>query len=391
MRVAFLLLAFVALASLVALTSCHLPKEEKLQENKLEKNKLPDSIASVATPRLGENAKTLKLGAMLPLTGERSDLGIKSKRAIELAVEEENSKGGIKGFAVELVLQDDGCSKEWARRAIANLLSSSVFAIVGPLCESALEEVLPIAEEKGVALITPSAKGVSLPLRGVAFRTSNSDAEVGKRIAEFIKNKGIERAAIVYSPTLNEKEIAKAFLERAKQFSELQIIETEIRDENSLHSSLEKLKRERPEAIVLALKREDYPSALRKAFTLKIASMLIAVENALHQSILNTGGAAENLLVFVNDAFIDERFMNSYNSKYFESPGIEGAEAYDATMAALLALRKASSIEEIPEKLREMKFEGASGNIDFDENGEVHKRLAIYRVSKGRFVKQVNP
>jgi ABC-type branched-subunit amino acid transport system substrate-binding protein len=59
---------------------------------------VPSSSAS-ADPTGG----TIRVGLIAPLTGSYSALGNEDKKAVELAVEQTNTKGGLLGHQIELV------------------------------------------------------------------------------------------------------------------------------------------------------------------------------------------------------------------------------------------------------------------------------------------------
>ncbi|HEX2800087.1 MAG TPA: ABC transporter substrate-binding protein, partial [Thermoanaerobaculia bacterium] len=58
-----------------------------------------------ASPLLAQG-KTFKVGVPLPLTGAEAKFGEMEKQAYEMAVEEINAKGGVKGMKLALDIQD---------------------------------------------------------------------------------------------------------------------------------------------------------------------------------------------------------------------------------------------------------------------------------------------
>ncbi|HTU00434.1 MAG TPA: ABC transporter substrate-binding protein, partial [Candidatus Sulfotelmatobacter sp.] len=66
--------------------------------------------------------KPLKLGQTIPITGEAAEAGKYHRQGAELAVEQTNAGGGIKGRKLQLVLEDDQTSNPGAVAALQKLL-----------------------------------------------------------------------------------------------------------------------------------------------------------------------------------------------------------------------------------------------------------------------------
>ncbi|GKT37072.1 Leu/Ile/Val-binding protein like protein, partial [Aduncisulcus paluster] len=79
----------------------------------------------------------IKIGAILPLTGDAAAWGIPPKNAALLAVEQINADGGINGKKLELIVEDGGCDPKMGVSAINKLLSvDKPIAVVGAVCSA---------------------------------------------------------------------------------------------------------------------------------------------------------------------------------------------------------------------------------------------------------------
>jgi len=100
----------------------------------------------------------IKIGAVLPLTGTESSWGADAKEGIELAVEEINSRGGIKNKKIEIIYEDGQCKPEPAVTAAQKLINvDRVSVIIGEICSSATLAIAPITETAKVVLISPGS------------------------------------------------------------------------------------------------------------------------------------------------------------------------------------------------------------------------------------------
>src|SRR5438067_2316580 len=67
---------------------------------------------------------TIRLGAALPLTGKNAAVGAGMRNAMQLAIDQANRRGGIKGRRVELVTVDEGSDDLQKTRAAATQLGA---------------------------------------------------------------------------------------------------------------------------------------------------------------------------------------------------------------------------------------------------------------------------
>jgi len=58
------------------------------------------------------SGETIKIGVPFPITGAASDIGIQMRDGMQLAVDEINSRGGINGRDIELIVVDNETNLE---------------------------------------------------------------------------------------------------------------------------------------------------------------------------------------------------------------------------------------------------------------------------------------
>ncbi len=79
----------------------------------------------------------IKIGVLVPLTGEAASWGQNLLAGAELAQKEINDAGGINGREIKLITEDDQCKAATGVSAINKLISvDKVSVIVGPPCSS---------------------------------------------------------------------------------------------------------------------------------------------------------------------------------------------------------------------------------------------------------------
>ena len=146
-----------------------------------------------------EPGQTIKIGMGAPLTGDNAPFGIDISQGATIAVQD---AGDFEGFSFELVAEDDGGTPEGGA-AVANKLVSdpTVVAIAGHIFSGATDAAIPIYEEAGLPMMSPSATNPPLTQKGssVFNRLVFTDAAQGKFAAEYLYNKlGFKKIAVMH-------------------------------------------------------------------------------------------------------------------------------------------------------------------------------------------------
>jgi branched-chain amino acid transport system substrate-binding protein len=139
----------------------------------------------------GGDVGELKLGVLVPLTGGLADYGGPGAKAADLAAAQLNAAAGDSGFSVTLVTEDTKTDPQASQEAATKVIESDgVSAIAGPW---GTPELIPTVEnvtvDAGIPIMTPSATGpdiTTLDDDGLVFRTPPSDAIQGKVLAQVV-------------------------------------------------------------------------------------------------------------------------------------------------------------------------------------------------------------
>lgn len=146
-----------------------------------------------------EAGQTIKIGMGAPLTGDNAPFGIDISQGATIAVQD---AGEFEGFSFELVAEDDGGTPEGGA-AVANKLVSdpTVVAIAGHIFSGATLAAIPIYDQAGLPMMSPSATNPDLTKAGSAVfnRLVFTDAAQGKFAAEYLFNKlGVTKLAVMH-------------------------------------------------------------------------------------------------------------------------------------------------------------------------------------------------
>ena len=82
------------------------------------------SVAFIGCGAEKKEAKTIKVGVILPLTGKLAKFGEIENKSFLMAAEEINAAGGVNGKKIELIIEDTTGKPDVGRSAIEKLISA---------------------------------------------------------------------------------------------------------------------------------------------------------------------------------------------------------------------------------------------------------------------------
>src|SRR5438094_2677598 len=109
------------------------------------------------------SGKTIKLGAVLSITGAGGVYGPQSRDGAMLAVKQINASGGVNGAKIELTVEDDASDKaQSAQKAQTLIQSNQVMAVLGPTLSNSAVGVHPLAESLKTPILAVSTTGIHI-------------------------------------------------------------------------------------------------------------------------------------------------------------------------------------------------------------------------------------
>jgi len=351
----------------------------------------------------------IKIGFMGPLSGDAVSYGENIKRGFDLALKnsglstsldvalDKSLKTSLSNISV--IYEDSKCDAKESLKSVEKLINTDkVVAIVGEVCSGATLSAAPIAESNKVVMISSSSTSPSITEAGnFIFRTIPSDALQGDFGAKIVYNKGYKKLAILYSSEQYGVDFNKILSDSfTKLGGKIVIAESFKKNPTDLKSQFKKIISKKPDALfIVSNSSADAVLALKQVKTSKLKAALFGSEALKSDDILtfvkDTAGSSkipsvvEGLRV-LSIASGTEDFIANYNEEYKLSPGPFAAQAYDAFWSIAQAIGAgAKTGEEIRASLVDIEFNGASGHIKFDKNGDVSENYEVYVVKDGKF------
>lgn len=341
-----------------------------------------------------ETKEPIKIGAILPLTGDAAQWGLAPLRGAELAVQEINQNNFL-DTNFNLITEDTKCDPKEGVSGFTKLVSiDKVNLVMGEVCSGVTLAVAPLAESNKILLISPASTNPGISGAGdYIFRVIPSDALRGKIFAEYVFQKGYRRVGIIYINNEGGKGNRDSFKNRFKELGgQIAIEETYEQGVTDLRTQLIKIKKASPEIIVIVSYPTDTYVLIKQAKELKINIPLYFQTEAVEDpNVLREAGDAADGVIYILPAPAEGKKPNEFIQKYEKVYGIKpelfAAEAYDIIWLIAQAIKETGKSD--PTTIKNYlytveNYQGASGVITFDQNGDVLKPMAIKTIKNGK-------
>ncbi len=338
------------------------------------------SVFAFMLPTQASAADTIKVGIVLPLTGAQAKFGEIEKQSFDMALEEINGGGGIKGKKLEFIMEDDTGRPEVGRSVVEKLITKDkVVMLGGGYSSSVTFGVAGVAQQNRVPFLVNTGSADKITEQGwdYIFRLNPPVSEYASGVetflAEVVKPKD---AVILHENSLFGTKGAKAFQKSCEKLG-IKVLMTEGYEHGGIDFKpvLVKVKQLNPDLVYMISYIMDASLLMRQARELKLTPKLFvggAAGFTLPEFDQNAGKAAN----FVVSATLWHQvlplpgamdYFNRFKAKYNKDTEYHGAEAYAAAYVIRDVLQRAKSFspEDIKQALSETKLMTVFGPVKF--------------------------
>jgi branched-chain amino acid transport system substrate-binding protein len=321
------------------------------------------------------------------VAGSFSDpIGLPMRQAAELAAEEINAQGGINGKRLELVIRDDYSDPDSAVFVAGDLYHSKVSAVVGHLFSGMTLAAAPVYNggDDPVVAVSPSSSSPEVTGAGdYTFRICPSDLAHGTELAHWVRDRlHFSRGAVLYLNDEYGRGIRQTFVtEFTRLGGELESVDPYLGEQPEVGPYLDRLAHGRaPEFLLVAGNRSEGEEILRQAHKRKLMMPMLGGDGL--EGIQDAGALAEG--VYLSSPYFpsipsaaNRRFVEAFRRKYKAMPNQPAAGTYDALYLLKDVIARAGTARaDVRRALAGVgsvtpPFEGVTGTVAFDANGDV--------------------
>lgn len=395
-------------------------------QNNTSNNEGANSASPASSNAPAPSTKGLKIGSLLPSTGDLAAIGQQMVGAVPTLVETVNACNGVNGEPVTLIAQDDQTDPRAGAAAMTKLAEvDGVAGVVGSFASSVSSAAVPIAVRNKVMLISPGSTSPTFTERakkgdfnGYWARTAPPDTYQAQALAKLASDKGFKRVSTVVINNDYGVGFEKAFVQAFKKLGGTVVNEASPTRYDPKATTFETESAAafggKPDAVVAVLYEETGSLLLKSAYQQGVSQ---GVQVMLTDGVKSAGfptkvGKTSDGKFIVTGALgtvpgADGKALEALNqlwqSKKNQAPGEYVPQSWDASALLVLAAQaaKANTGVGIQSKIREVanapgtevadvceglkllregkdiNYQGASGNVDIDPNGDV---VGVYDV-----------
>jgi neutral amino acid transport system substrate-binding protein len=381
----------------------------------------------------------LKLGTLLPNTGDLSSIGQNLPKAAQLAVDTINACGGVNGKPVTLINEDDKTDPNAGSDAMTKLTEvDKVAGVVGSFASGVSTAALAIAVRNHVMLISPGSTSPVFTERakkgefnGFWARTAPPDTYQAAALANLAYKKGFRKVATVVINNDYGVGFEKAFVAAFKKLGGTIVNESNpIRYDpkaTTLDSEAAAAFGSKPDAVAAVLYAETGELLMKSAFeqgNLKGVTPLFTDGVHSVDFVKGVGKTSDGKSIISGSLGTvpgaDGKALAKFTALWKEKTGKEITpyipHTWDATILLMLAAEasKTNTGEGIKTKIREVaggegqevtdpceaiklvregkdiNYQGASGNVDIDEAGDVIGSYDVWTIEPDGSLKTID-
>ena len=337
-----------------------------------------------------------------PVSGPIAALGKDEENGVRMAIEDLNArKLKLGGRPVQWKLEagDDVGDPGQAAALAQRFCDKKVAAVVGHLQSGTTLPAAKIYNDCGIPSITPAATNPAITEAGydASFRVIANDKAMVEALLDYaVKHRGLKRVAIIDDRTAYGQGIVKLF-EAAAAERDVQIVDKQYTSDKATQFApiLTAIKGHKPDAIFFGGLDAQAGPILRQMSQLAMNQTQFLGGDAQCSERLpvmaDKAPALKNVVCVMGGSSLAQMpggtaWKQKYDQRFPGQYQVYSPYAYDATMVLAQAMLRADSAK--PEaylpRLRQAHYEGVTGTIEFDSQGELQNpRVTLFGYASG--------
>lgn len=362
--------------------------------------------ASSATDS-GGTKESIKVGAILSLTGTYAALGTSEKNALDLEIKRINDAGGSEGRQLELIIEDDATDEAKAVAAASKLITQDeVVAILGATGTGQSMAIRSEVDRAGIPQISMAGgTAITAKFDPLVFQTPWSNSLVVPFVLEKVVADGHTKVALLSDSGGYGKDGRAVILAEAPKMGVTIVSDQTFNPgDTDFSAQLTKLKGSGADAVLLWTAGKEGASIVKSAGALGVKQPWYGGSGQAKVEFANGAGPAAEGFIFgtgkslvptnwgadTEEYKVVNGFATRYKAAYGQDPDIFAGHAFDALNILSAALTRSKG-DTGPEALRNQveatsKLPGFGGIYTFsatDHNGLTAEDLSLYKITGG--------
>ena len=334
---------------------------------------------------------TIKIATQSPLSGGQAALGEGIKLGTQLAIE--HFKGGLEkqGFKVVLVPYDDQAKPDVGVANAKNIIADQqIMGVIGHLNSGVAIPSSEVYKDVNLAMISPANTNPTVTDRGYknVFRVCGRDDVQGVVGSEFAHDSlNVKSVYIIHDKTTYGQGVAEFFRNDAMKRG-IKVVGFEGTEEKSNFDPLiTPIRAKNPDLIYFGGIYEQAAPFFKQAREKGVKAKFLGPDGLDSSDLAKIAGKAVEGMYYTSVAGPvtvypkAKQFAEDYKKNFGKNPEPFAAQAYDATAILIKAIEAAAqggkkpSRDTVTTAIRNVKYNGVTGTIVFNEKGDLKEAL----------------
>ena len=385
-------LKLAVIAAAVALAAC----------GKKEEAAAPaETAAAPAAAAAPAEGAVIKIGHVGPTSGAIAHLGKDNENGASMAIEELNAAGlTINGAPAkfELLAEDDAGDPKQGTAAAQKLVDAKVAGVIGHLNSGTTIPASQIYNDAGLPQISPSATNPKYTRQGYAgvFRMVADDVHLGGTLGKYaVESLKAKNVAVIDDRTAYGQGVADEF-EKGVAAAGGTVVGREFTNDKAtdFNAILTTLKAKKPDVVFFGGMDAVAGPMLKQMKQLGIEAKFMGGDGICSASLpqLAGDGMADDQVYCAEAGGVEgeekvgmDKFREDFKTKFGAEVQVYAPYVYDAVKVmvnAMVAANSSDPVKYLPE-LKNTNYKGVTGNIAFDEKGDIKNGALTLMTYKG--------
>ena len=341
--------------------------------------------------------ETIKIGAILPLTGNLAVLGEPEKNGMTLAVEELNSKNSINEKKIEIIFEDSkGQPKEGVTTA-NKLIEINKVRVLLSSTTGISRSIAPIADLKHIPFITLCMDPTIQKDSKYVFRLYESMGQEAEVLLSYFKErKNVNRVGILYVHHQGaEQQLNDYFVPGFKKLGvEVAVAEPYEISAKDFKSQIVKIKGAKVDHLIIIGYGFENPTIFKELKQYDLIGKINILGGWGFTTVSNVPKELVEGVIVAAPTYVFKKnkqakeFVRNYKAKFGIEPNFDAAFAYDDIMILAEAIKKAEDDSITIQQVLSLTtvHEGIMGKVYISSDGDLNVPMGLGIIKDGKIL-----
>ncbi len=344
---------------------------------------------------------------VVPLSGAQANGGQTVLGGVKLEADQLNKQGGLLGYKVNVVGQDDAADSDTAKakaQEIADAVKqgTKIIGVIGHLNSGQTLAAMQIYKDLPLVVITPTASEVSLTKQGFRnfFRVNATDAAQGPALAKFIVEQlGGQRIVVVHADNEYGNGLRDQMTTALQGLGHPAAAVVKIPEAAPTYASfIPTIKNAQPDVVFLAGYETEGYVLLPELRDAGVTAKFICSDGCFNSTFVDEAapaseGAYVGAITPDPKVVADKQWWQEYQAVDSRNPDTYSVPGYSALAVLAAGVQKAGSFDvaKVSDAIRGLDMNTLVGHVTYDANGDLKEQhVYVFQVKEGAFT-QVYP